>query len=354
MKSRVYGVIALSLLCVVGSFNAAFAGSVKFDFRGDATSQSVNQEALDAGAGRDHYRFLLQTARIDFRGDLTEKTYIRSRIRANDTAASRNQRDFATNMLELAYVSMKASENIRLSFGKVATEIGGNEGQTSTADLYLTSLVHQSTSAERYGTGAKMTADFEKGSLVLLSVNQPSDAPSGATASTFEQNRTMWAALLKGKFSPLFQPQIGTYVAPRQNGNLDRQDQYLNVGLKSELDQWAVEYDYLNAEYIDRTITKITDTLETHLLNVSYKWGQWTPRVKLDWTKEHLAQSATVRDGQVFRHDGYQFALEYQPVENKNYRYHLAYLYREKRPEATKTQVVQTALIGVRINADFL
>ena len=310
--------------------------------------------ALDAGAGRDNFRFLLQTARIDFQGKLAEKTYFRSRLRVNDTAATRNQRDFGTNLLELAYVGFEASENLKFDFGKFPTEIGGNEGQTSIPDLYMNSVLHQSTSAERYAAGVKLTADFERASLMVLSVNQPSDVPSGATASNFEQNRTMWGALVKGKFSPYFQPQLGVYMAPRQNGNSDRQDNYLNFGLKSEIDFWTFEYDYLSSSYVDRTVTKITDTIETHLLNLSYKWGSWTSRFKMDWTKEHLAESATLRDGEVFRHDGYQVALEYQPLENKNYRYHAAYFFREKRPEATKTQVVQTALVGVRIYADFL
>ena len=344
----------IPFFAAVLTFAPAQAGSIKFDFRGDASSQSVNQDGLEAGVGRDHFRFLLQTARMDFRGNLTDRTYFRSRVRLNDTSATRNQRDFATNMLEIAYVSMEASDHLRLSFGKVPTEIGGNEGQTSTPDLYLTSILHQSTSVERFATGVKLSADFEKASLTLLSVNQPSDAPAGATSSTFEQNRTMWGALLKGQFSPLLQPQIGIYRAPRQNGNSDRQDDYLNVGFKSEMDSWVLEYDFFNVSYVDRTVTKITDSLETHLVNFSYKWGAWTPRFKLDWTKEHLAEASTVRDGEVFRQDGYQFALEYQPVEKKNYRYHVAYLYRERRPEATKAQIIQTALIGLRINADFL
>lgn len=330
------------------------AGSINLDFRGDAVSQSVNTEAREANSGRDHFKFFLNTARIEFRGDLNSQLYFRSRLKLTETATTKNQRDNLTNLVELAYISMKLSENLKFSAGKIGTDVGGIEGQTASPDLYLTSQVYQLLGTERYAAGLKMTMSFSKGSLSFLSVNQPTDVPAAATSGTYEQNRTMLGSVFKTQFSEFFQPQLGYFSTARQNGDSNRQDNLLNIGFRSAWSDLTFEYDFLLNEYVAKTSPKLTDSVQTHLASLSYIVDRWTPRLKVESSTEVTALSATSSQNQMIQYHGYQAALEYRPESDQNLRYHLAFIHREKSPEVTKMQVIQTVLIGARLNADFL
>lgn len=332
---------------------AASAGSVNLDFRGDAQSQTVNDPAWRANYGRDNYKFFINTARIDAKGKLNDKTSFRARFRFTDTAASKTVRDNTTNMLDIASVNYKFSDMFSMNLGKMATDIDGIEGATSGPDLYLTSQAYGDTSNERYMTGGKVTATAFNTDLSIFALNQSADTPTAATSTTYNQNRNMFGVQLKSQFlGKIFQPNLGYFDEDTQNTtSKNRGDTFLNAGFKTELMDFVWEFDYLMHSREDKTTTRFTDTVESYVAQLSYGYEQWTPKVKYESSKDI---TYTTTSGTRYEYNGYQIALEYKPVSDENLRYHIAWFEKERRPETGDTQILQTFLAGIRINADFM
>lgn len=331
----------------------ATAGSVNFDFRGDMMSQTANEEAAKARYGQDHVKFFINSARIDFKGNLNTELSFRARIKLTESIATKNQRDNMTNLADLAFLNYKFSDNFKMTLGKLATEIGGIEGQTAAPEMFMTSGVYNSLGVERYASGVKLTANCTNAEMSLMSVNQSADAPAGATSGTFEQNRMLTGALVKAKFTPVFQPQLGYYWVSNQNSTPYRRDDFYNAGFRSQLSSYFFEYDYLKNDQTDKTIKTQTDSLESHVASLGAVFGRWTPKLKFESTKEFLSTVAIPR-GSVSRYYGYQVAIEYRPAGEGNFTYHAAYFQKEKSPQSGGKQVLEVALVGARLNADFL
>ncbi|MEZ0390932.1 MAG: porin, partial [Pseudobdellovibrionaceae bacterium] len=121
----------------------AFAGSISLDSRADYEATTYNDAAKAAIGKRDNQRFALTSLRLDSKGNLNEQTSFRLRFRLNKGSLNVSEaQDNLNNSIDYAYIQHNWMENLGFQIGKFGTDIGGIEGMTNSADLYLKSQAY--------------------------------------------------------------------------------------------------------------------------------------------------------------------------------------------------------------------
>jgi hypothetical protein len=355
--------------------SALAAGTISMDGRADYEANTFN----DAANRNNNTRFNIQTLRVDAKGNLDEATQFRLRYRFNNptsginagtSARGYNQRDSVNRNLDFAYVQRKFMDNLSLQVGKFNTDIGGIEGMTSGPDLYFTSQAYQEQNEFRYATGAKLMFNFaENHEIDLMSTNQEVDVvdanPAGAGTS-FGQNHETYGVVYKGSFmDKTLQPVLSWHndktqptTASNPLGGLnaatprDVDANYYAAGLKWDFAPVFVEADYLYDTFKDLRQVGDTDKTTSIVATVGGRMDNWVGKLKYEHS-EAEAFTAPGTSGKT-KYDGYQAAVEYLPTNDKTFRYHVAYVSRDTKPETGDTQTTQTVFVGTRILADFL
>lgn len=126
------------------------------------------------------------------------------------------------------------------------------------------------------------------------------------------------------------------------------------VGVKYDTEMFAVEADYLADKAGSYTTADKDDDLTTMQVGFAYKMDQWTPKVKIESTTATVNSTASTAVKYTFT--GTQIALEYKPVKDDMFRYHLAYWSRETKNDVTGSTATtdKQIILGTRILADFL
>jgi hypothetical protein len=349
---------------------AAQAGTISLDARTDYEANTYNDAALQ----KNSTRFNLQTLRLDYKGALSDATSFRLRYRFNNPSSKANSStaaltfraaDSATSALDFAYVEQKLMDNMSVQVGKFNTDIGGIEGLTSGADLYFTSQAYGEQSPLRYATGAKLMYKMNDQEIDLMAVNQETDAFTniGGTTNSFSQNHEAYGIVYKGSFmDKALMPVVSWHTDKAQAtsaaGN-DMENNYYSAGLKYDFAPIFVELDYLYDTMADRTVVGETNKTTSIVGTVGARMDNWVAKLKAE-SSEAESFSAAATSGKN-KYNGYQAAVEYLPANDKNFRYHVAYVTRDAKPEtgafgttSTDTQTTQSVFAGVRILADFL
>lgn len=343
----------------------AFAGSLSMDARGDLENVTHNDAAKAAG-GYNYSRFNMQTLRLDGKGNFNEATSFRLRFRFNNGAlATQNAKDSVNNAIDFAYLQHKVMDNLSFQMGKFATDIGGVEGMTAGPDLYLTSQAYSDEGALRYATGLKAMYTMEAQEIDLMVMNEQINADANDTTTTttsggFNQTRNAAGIVYKGSFmDKMLMPVLSYHEDNLQptttNGAssfTDRKYTYASAGVKWEMAPVFVEVDYLYNTYKNKSILDETDKTTSAVATVGYKMENMVAKLKYEGSEAETFTAAST-SGKL-KYSGYQLALEYMPTNDKNFRYHAAYISRDTKPETGDTMTTQTAIVGFRLIADFL
>lgn len=359
--------ISLVMLLALGfvvPLEVSLAGSISADLR--AEMESNDYDSNDT-SNKDNYRFNVPIARLDAKGKLNEQVAFRLRFRLSKPAVAKvttatgstsgkpanSSRDSLNDSIDLAFVTNQFSEAFALTLGKFGSEIGGVEGNTSAADLYMQTKYCEATGANRYHSGVKGAFSFNDQEISLQAANLSSDATHG-TDGKFNQNRNLWALVYKGSFMDKALSPIVSYhlESPQETGTTDkRKDSYLTAGVKFEDDVFSVEADYSLAKYENKTSVDKDDELSTAQVGFAYKAGSWTPRLKIESSINKVYTS-----GQESKktYTGVQAGVEYKPVKEEMFRYHAMYWQREEKPEGGTAITDKHFVVGTKILADFL
>jgi hypothetical protein len=365
---------------------AAFAGSWSLDSRADLESTTYNDAAKAAAttdvntltpncaAGSDcnsnYTRFNLQTLRLDGKGNFTDATSFRLRFRLNNGAslATTNARDSLNSAIDFAYIQHNLMDGLSLQLGKFGTDIGGIEGMTSGADLYLTSQAYNEETSLRYATGIKAIYTFADQEISAMVMNESVNADAnGATGGSgpgagFNQTRNAAGIVYKGSFmdktlSPVLSYhednlQPTTTTAATNTSFIDRKNSFAAVGLKYDWAPIFVEVDYHYNTYKNRSIMDETDKTSTVAGTIGYRMENFVAKLKAEGSETEIFSAASTSTKP--KYNGYQAAVEYLPTNDKNFRYHVAYVSRDTKPETGDTQTTQSVFVGTRLFADFL
>ena len=351
----------LAALVTASLGSMAFAGSLSLDARGEMESANQNDAAKAAGSSN-YTRFNLQTLRLDGKGNLTDATSFRLRFRFNNGAlATQNQRDSLNSAIDFAYIQHKVMDNLSFQLGKFGTDIGGVEGMTSGADLYFTSAAYSDESSLRYATGLKAIYMIEDQEISAMIMNESVDADSnGATTGGFNQTRNAAGIVYKGSFMDKTLMPVLSYhednLQPTDTTGsaafIDRKYTYAAAGVKWEFSPIFVEADYLYNTYKNKSVMDETDKTTSMVATLGYRMENIIGKLKYEGSEAEVkaAGGASTKT----KYNGYQVAVEYLPTNDKNFRYHVAYVSRDTKPEVGDTRTTQSVFVGPRLLADFL
>ncbi len=377
----------LKALLVLSTFigGQVFAGAI-FDFRSDILSNSKYSDANNNDVRAQSY-FVISRARFRMSGNFNETLSYDARmnlLNATDTKGD----DGASKFLNFAQLSQKIDDANVLTFGKLADlGIGGWEGQTSTGDMYMTSMSFY----QPYLVGGRFDAKMDSHSLTVYLVNGgEAGSSSNPIASDKTQTRVGTGVTYKGGFAEKTinliaslhsLPTPAAASAPYQ----DQNNNYAAVGLQYKTDVLNASLDLVGNTYTGQGTLANTDaTKNSAVLTAKYIVGNWIPTLKLDsstiknvagvangyYESDNAATSSssptklygvTLPNTTAYTNTVTQVALgtEYKPKMDENFRYHLMLVSKATTFDSSiataNNKVSEVKVIaGVRILADIL
>lgn len=344
---------------------AAHAGSISFDSRADYEAKNYN----DASNTRNYNKMYMQTLRLDAKGNFDEATSYRLRVRFNKTATAMRTADSLNDSTDFAFIQHKVMDNLSFQLGKLGTEIGGFEGMTAGSDLYFLSQAYGEQTALRYATGAKIIYTVAGQELNFMTVNQqtdPASANASSTAVNFDQTHNAMGLVYKGSFmDKALLPYVSYFMDDVQavgtassatpavlTKGTDKKYNYMTVGIKWDAKPVFVEADYSMNNYKNKSVMDETDTTNSIVATVGYQLDNWVAKLKYEGSEVKTFTAANTSTKATLT--GMQLAAEYMPSGDKNFRYHVAYMTRDTKPETGDTQTSQTVIAGFKLYADFL
>lgn len=386
MKKMIVGTLAATAMAT-----SAQAGSLSADFRLDYNSTSYNDDAMTASSsllGNSGMRF--QTGRIDYKGQLNEDVSYRMRLRFDKDKSTVNKRDKVDSNIDFAYVSHKFNDMFTLTLGKMATGMGGFEGNTAGPELYLTSSNYAGTallggtkvstttgslkSILLYSTGAQAEFKFAEGQVLQLQAFNEEGAvgmgftntaatngdDASGTGAGYAQQDNLLGLIYRGGFMEKTLNVIASYHT-EQIGAKDNSASFAALGLEYKMDALTAQLDYnMNQFQVAGTTVTPKQSLSTASLTLKYKMDNWTPIIKAAMaTEKYDAGSITTTSPEISNsYTDVGAALEYAPNKDQMFRYHIAYNSRSMKPDsvvaANNTRSLQEVIVGTRIMADFL
>lgn len=364
----------------------AMAGSISYDFRFDMRSTDWNEDATTAStAFGDGYRFEVKTGRVDFKGKLYESLDYRLRWRfdkpqvaststTTGTPAT-NLRDNVGDWIDLAYIQHKLSDQVSITVGKFASDMGGWENQTPSPDEYLFSeAFNDTTSGSAFGSyggsslatkntqyyaGAKVAGFFKGQELALHVANNQADsgAATPATTTNFNQNKGWTGLVYKGKFFDDVWSPIVSYHTAEAAGTSQSKRTYIAFGNNIKTGDLAIEADLISHAIADNASNETK--INAAAVQFGYSVGNLIPKLKLATADKTVSSTALSTKAKITSGG---LILEYKPKVDETFRYHVAFMMNDYIPDPTgnfgagvgKTISNKEIVAGVRITGDFL
>lgn len=373
-------------LVLVGFADAAVAGNIIYDFRFDMRSANYTE---NAGAQFDDgYRYEVETGRIDFKGKLNDSVdyrllwrFDRPQVASTNLTTgkpSTNLRDGIGDWVQLAYVQQRISDHFTITLGKFFSDMGGMENINPYPDEYLFSEVYNdATSGTAFGNysalvggvpynlaivnsrsyaGIKLAANFSEGQEIAIHFANNQD-DTGTTDQSFSQNKGWVGLVYKGKFfDEVWNPVVSLHSAEAA-GTIHSKRSYAAIGNNIKIGDWAIEGDLLANNVKDDLSNEVN--IGAVSLQVGYNVGHLTPKFKLAESAKTVKTATTSTEAKI---NSAAVILEYKPKTEENFRYHVAYIMNDYRPDATVnfgagagTAISERELVmGLRIAGDFL
>jgi hypothetical protein len=329
--------------------SSAFAGSLNLDARVDYNATTFNSEAT----AEDFTKFYFKTGRLDYNGKLNDETSFR--VRWSFTKAQVPAlRDSLPAGVELAYLTHKLSEDFSFTFGKMGSEIGGFEGLTSGADLYLLSEAYNKRDANNaligsvfgtadmlYLTGAKATYAFAGQTISLATYDAEQDV-TGGTPTALAQNYGVSGLVYRGAFMEKALQFIASYHT--SSPNTDDKYNWYAAGVKWDATPITASVDYVVTQHDTTTDDKITSIIG----KLAYTgMEQWVPRLEVTSSISDIA-------GVENTYMGYGVVAEFVPKKEETFRYHVAINQVKETPDTGDDLDRTEIVVGTRLLADFL
>lgn len=393
MKRMIMGTLAVAAFATT-----AQAGSLSADFRVDYDSTSYNDNATAAGL-LGNSKFRLQTGRVDYKGQLNEDVTFRVRLRFDKPKSTTMQsRDNVDSAVDFANIANKFSDSFTLTIGKMATGMGGFEGNTAGPEMYLTSAAYNGTAVLGgskgsgsamglkgillYATGVQAGFTLADSQQIYLQIfNEEgglgtgfTTAASGGAAANgddasgadlagkpaYAQQNSMFGFVYRGGFMEKSLNLIASYHTEHV-GNKDNKADLASVGVEYSMSGFTGQLDYImNRFQLAGATSTPKQSLDSAVLTLKYKMDRLTPIFKASFSNEKLADGtvAGVSGDVKNKYTDLGVALEYTPKDDQMFRYHIAYNNRTMDPDsvlaANGNRSSNEIIVGTRILADFL
>lgn len=334
---------------VVFGVMSAQAGSVNFDFRFDSDSSSFNNAAKSSGS-KGSTNYIVKSGRVDFKGKINEELAYRLRWRFDkDSEVTPNKTDGLTKQVDYAFISHKLEDNLALTLGKFGSELGGFEGNTAAPDIYLQSQFYKSLATSYiYVTGAKLAYNLGDHELALLLINQ-------SETTTTEQSKSSYGFTYKGAFMEKTLSALLSYLTDEKQSlqapDLKKTVGISSVGMKYDPKPYFVSFDYLIFDQKNQGAANEKNATNSMVAEFGYDLDGIIPKIKYDMSENKVDNGTTTTKT---KYDGVALGVEYKPIAQENFRYHLMVTQLTTKPETGDSLFEQHFIVGTRISADFL
>lgn len=317
--------------------------SITLDGRADFQAVKPNAAATTLGLGEENAVFRIYRMRVDMKGSLSEQIAFRTRLKAdNASSADVAATDSGQNkFIDFAYLTHTMGE-MMLTGGKIIAPIGGFESAKNPGDYYFLSKAGTETSALLWQLGAMASYTGSGQRLDFFSTNTSEIEAVGANGA---QAKTAFGGGWKGTFGEGgWMGFLAQYMAEPSSG-ASTGKQYYALGTKLSYEAFDLELDWLQNLYM-KSVYTVGNTIETRSAVASLKYAaakDFAAILKHENSENVLAATAG-GDRNPIQFWTTSLALEYKPLENDKFRYHLAYNHQTASRDAT----VQTVILGFR------
>lgn len=332
------------------------AGNINFDFRYESDSSSYNTAAKAASASNVSATNLkMKTGRVDFKGKVNEDLSYRLRWRfdkdygTSSNMTSNNKTDGFTNHVDYAYLAHKLLPELTMTLGKFGSEIGGFEGNTPASDIYLQSQVYAKILPSFiYVSGGKLSYNLGQHDMSLLVLNQ-------SETNTAEQSKLTYGLTYKAQFLENKEMTLLlSYLNDEKQSLTDdakKMTGVTSIGIKYEPKPYYLSIDYLIFEQKNQTVKDNKDNWNSIVADFGYDFDGIQPKFKYE-ISQYKAETAGVST--TTKYDGVTLGLEYKPIHQENFRYHMMVTQLTTKPAAGDSLFEQHFIVGTKITADFL
>ena len=349
----------LASLVTTSVVSAAHAGSLNFDARADYDTLTYQ----DSPTQNDSNKFYFKTIRLNYEGKVNDDLSFRLRGAYNKNATvTAGGGDNSQTALEFAYITHKMSDWFSLQVGKIGSDFGAFEAATSGADLYLTSQTYTKTGPAGALTGGYLSSSnllYVTGAKAIFTVAPDQTisvvafkTPEGANAAQASTNAGMQGVIYKGSF--LENNTLKVMASYHHGTGAVTADTYdlISAGFNwAFAGNFAAGIDYVSSAF-KQDSSGNKDSIYSIIGKLAYTgWEQWTPRLEVTSSEEKI-EIGTAGTNKFM---GYGAVLEYKPIKDTNFRYHVAYSQTKEELAAGGSDAkVDEITVGARLYADFL
>ncbi len=360
--------LLLTALAVFSTMTANAALNLKG--RLDLNNTSYNDDAR-ANGGVPKWQMKPQKLDLGMSGNIDENVSygVTLELKTTSAAGSRSGQNAA---ISEAQITDKMSENMALTLGKFASDIGGWEAQYSSSDRYATSMY---TSMFNYDySGLKLTGMFGDHSVALHYAHPENQGPATAVANAtvnpyYNDTGGIAGLVYMGGFAENMFKLLVTYhsgaVAPKTGAILKEvKETYTSVGFKYDAEPVLVSLDYNMyanenaADIMNSSSYSYSDgqknTLTSIVIDAGYKIDNLMPKLQVASEVKEVKPDGGTATKTTYTTAG--LALEYTPNTEAMFRYHVAYTTSSSKTDQANatTETENHLIIGTRFTADIL
>jgi hypothetical protein len=340
--------------CLGMASQAHAMGSLNLDARMDYLSYGTN----DAVGKPGYEAFQVTRLKLDYQGSLGELNFFRTRVDLlqNSATNTADKRDKVSKYLDFAYLTRKISDTVNFSMGKIITSMGGTEGSNNPGDVYLRSTAGDEDALVYWPVGAQAEVKLGDQKLKINAANNTEDIYDDSTKQNVSQTGNLLGATWLGQFAGgAIQPNVSWHQEKfTSTSHVNKTNSYGAVGSRLRAGDFEFELDYLANDYgKDPQASK--DVLSTHsgVALARYKLNDFgSVHLKYEDTNQTVGTGVTTQGTNLIT--GMTAAVEYKPVQDENWRMHVAVTKKDTHPNSGDTQSETSTYVGMRLLADFL
>jgi len=328
---------ALITLFVLSIFAGTAYAKHSIVLNGRMEYQTIDNDSKNSGIPNTQ-GFNMKNNRFMFAGDINDELTYAMIVQASGSFGTANTIDGTTGSLVKMSLTQKFSDMFSATFGKHYGVHGGYEHDASPQDLYLTSLAYGD--LDFWVVGASLKAKMKNHTFRFMLNNADRDTDSAGNAS---QKNVSYAVNWHGNFAGMIMPRLGFHTRPKADG---KKQTALTSALRFDMKSFFGEVEYYAVTKENETTVNKDDENTSLIAKFQLQGDNFRPFVKYFMDEQKVTGTKTLE------RTGLVAALQYYPVKDQNFRYHLVYtsLDTDFVSAATKDTTVNTITLGLKYN----
>lgn len=356
------------MLLATAFTQGAFSEGLMLDTRFESVTTEYNDAAINASrptsalTSRNASSFQASRMRMLYSTKFNDQLSGKVRFNLLQNNGAPNGESKLAKFVDYGFLTHQMHENFYLSAGKLVALIGGREALTNPGDYYFTSVagaeILGSDTIALWPVGVALGGTFGDHKVEVLVANTTKeDKTTNNSVDYNDQTAYMVGVSYLGSLADKMVQPNASYHIDNESTNSEN-SRFMAVGSKFVFAPVEIDLDFLRntsemviypASAFSKNTTSIVGTLR-------YKIGdKFHVVAKVDKSTQEK-QTAGGSDPAFTDTDVMQWGLaaEYYPYSDVKFRYHLAYVNKDTKPDGAATQTETKIMAGIRYNLDIL